>query len=70
MASGPGAVPEEALIAGDSKFDIAAGRNAGVTTVAVTYGYREKPYLAEAAHATAEFRDLPAVLDRISSKLI
>ncbi len=34
------AKPEEAVIVGDSNFDIEAGKAAGVTTIAVTYGYR------------------------------
>ncbi len=34
-----GVAPHEALIVGDSIYDIAAGRSAGIRTVAVTYGY-------------------------------
>ncbi len=34
------AKPEDAVIIGDSNFDIEAGKAAGVTTIAVTYGYR------------------------------
>ena len=32
--------PEEAVIIGDSTFDIEAGKAAGIMTIAVTYGYR------------------------------
>lgn len=55
---------------GDSNFDIIAGKNAGVTTVAVTYGYRERKDLVDADYMVEVFDALPAVLDRISSKLI
>ena len=33
---------EETVIVGDSKTDIVAGKNAGIDTIAVTYGY-DKP---------------------------
>lgn len=62
--------PEEAVMIGDSNFDIIAGKNAGVTTVAVTYGYRERKDLIDADYMVEVFDALPAVLDRISSKLI
>ena len=55
---------------GDSNFDIDAGRGAGVTTVAVTYGYRDIRYLSDADYVIDRFDELPAVLDIISSKLI
>jgi phosphoglycolate phosphatase len=35
--------PESAIYVGDHQRDIEAGRNAGMTTVAVRYGYIEKP---------------------------
>jgi phosphoglycolate phosphatase len=62
--------PEEAVMVGDSNFDIEAGRKAGVTTVAVTYGYRERQYLLAADYMIDQFNELPAVLDIISSKFI
>lgn len=40
--------PDEALIVGDSDLDIKAGREAGVSTVAVTYGYRDRELLKDA----------------------
>jgi len=64
------ASPEEAVMIGDSNFDIDAGRGAGVTTVAVTYGYRDIRYLSTADYVIDRFNELPAVLDIISSKLI
>lgn len=60
----------EAIMVGDSNYDIEAGKKAGVKTVAVTYGYREKQYLMSADYVIDSFKELPAVLDIISSKLI
>jgi len=62
--------PEETIMVGDSNFDIEAGKKAGVATVGVTYGYRGRKDLVDADYLIEEFFELPAVLDRISSKLI
>ena len=62
--------PSEAVIVGDSDYDIEAGRKAGVKTVAVTYGYRERRYLLSADHMIDSFKDVPAVLDIISGEFI
>ncbi len=43
-----GVSPHEAIVVGDSLYDIEAGRAAGVKTVAVTYGYG-KPGFSEGA---------------------
>jgi len=43
-----GVAPGEAVLIGDSSFDIDAGRAAGVTTIAVTYGYRPVDELQKA----------------------
>ena len=59
--------PEGSVMIGDSNFDIEAGKNAGVATVAVTYGYRDQTYLLEADYKIDKFEELPAILDRISS---
>lgn len=40
--------PEEAVIVGDSNYDIEAGKAAGVKTIAVTYGYRPVELLKNA----------------------
>lgn len=61
---------EEAVMIGDSNFDVEAGKKAGVKTVAVTYGYRGRKYLLDADYLIDAFNELPAVLDRISSELI
>jgi len=43
-----GLAPRKAVIVGDSDFDIQAGKSAGVTTVAVTYGFRKRETLKDA----------------------
>jgi phosphoglycolate phosphatase len=60
----------EALMVGDSQYDIEAGHNAGVKTVAVTYGYQVKRLLTAADYLIDSFRDLPGILDIASSKFI
>lgn len=40
--------PEEAAIVGDSEIDIQAGKAAGITTIAASYGYRSREALKEA----------------------
>jgi phosphoglycolate phosphatase len=60
----------EALIVGDSNYDIESGKKAGIHTVAVTYGYREKQYLVNADYIIDTFDNLLAILDITSSKLI
>lgn len=60
--------PEEALMIGDSKFDIEAGKNAGVKTLAVAYGYGGKQHLLEAEYVIDSFDVIPRILDMNSSK--
>jgi phosphoglycolate phosphatase len=62
--------PEQAVIVGDSNFDIEAGKNAGIKTIAVTYGFRGKKLLLDADYRIDKFNELPSVLDRNSPKLI
>ncbi|GAB1444344.1 HAD family hydrolase [Ignavibacteriales bacterium] len=40
-----GSTKEKTVMVGDSEFDIGCGRNAGVDTIAVGYGYRSKEFL-------------------------
>lgn len=40
--------PEDAVIVGDSDNDILAGKNAGIKTIGVTYGYRSAEMLKDA----------------------
>ena len=62
--------PDKAVIVGDSTFDIKAGKKAGIKTIAVTYGFRDKNLLLDADYIIDRFNDLPSVLDRNSLKLI
>jgi len=52
------AKPYESMIVGDSSFDIEAGKKAGIKTVAVTYGYRERQYLQGADHMIDSLKEL------------
>ena len=61
---------QEALMVGDSQYDIEAGHNAGTRTVAVTYGYQERRLLTAADYLIDSFGDLPRILDIASSKFI
>ena len=42
-----GAAPEQAIYVGDHERDIEAGRNAGMRTIAVRYGYIEQPHAVD-----------------------
>jgi phosphoglycolate phosphatase len=57
-----GVTPYESIIVGDSNYDIEAGRKAGVKTVAVTYGYRERQYLMNADYMIDSMVDLLSLL--------
>jgi phosphoglycolate phosphatase len=59
-----GIYPDESVIVGDSNYDIEAGKRAGIETVAVTYGYRERQYLKEADYVIDDFNDLLTVLEK------
>jgi len=65
-----GVKPQETIIVGDSNYDIEAGKKAGVHTIAVTYGYREKHYLAGADYLVDTFTDILGILDIISNEYI
>jgi len=60
-----GTKPRETVIVGDSNYDIEAGKKAGICTIAVTYGYREKHYLNDADYRVDTFRDILDLLDII-----
>jgi phosphoglycolate phosphatase len=58
-----GVPPELAAVVGDGTTDIAAGRAAGITTCAVTYGFRSEAQLRAAGpdqviHAFPELKTL------------
>lgn len=56
---------DEAIIIGDSNYDIESGRTAGIRTIAVTYGYRSKDLLKEADFMIDSFPELLTLLPRI-----
>lgn len=58
--------PAEAVIVGDSNFDIEAGKRAGIRTIAVTYGYRGAEFLSGADDMIDHFPELPSVLERLA----
>jgi len=58
--------PEEALIIGDSIYDIEAGRAAGVKTVAALYGYGDPGFWKEADYRIESIEGLMEILDSIS----
>jgi phosphoglycolate phosphatase len=57
----------ESMIVGDSNYDIEAGKKAGIKTVAVTYGYRERQYLQNADHIIDSIKDLTALILKMES---
>jgi phosphoglycolate phosphatase len=58
--------PDEAVIIGDSNYDVEAGRAAGVGTVAVTYGYRSPEFLSDADIMVDRFDEIPSVVAAFS----
>lgn len=57
--------PDKTIIVGDSELDIKAGTLAGVKTVAVTYGYREKELLKNADFIIDKFSDLITIVRKL-----
>lgn len=60
-----GSNPKEAIIVGDSNYDIEAGEKAGVKTIAVTYGYRPKESLLKADYIIDDIRDLVQLVRKL-----
>lgn len=60
--------PEEAVIVGDSNYDIDAGRAAGVRTVAVSYGYRDVSLLKDADVIIDKMKELISQLDIFNAR--
>lgn len=58
----------EAVIVGDSNYDIEAGKSAGVRTVAVSYGYRDVSLLIDADVIIDNMKDLLSVLDIFNAR--
>lgn len=57
--------PSEAVIVGDSNYDVDAGKAAGVATIAVTYGYRPREVIAHADYLIDRIIDLVPLVDRL-----
>lgn len=56
----------QAVLVGDSETDMLAGKDAGLKTILVTYGYRKGLLAEKCADASIDqFADLPAALDRL-----
>ena len=55
--------PEEALLIGDSIYDIEAGRAAGVKTVAALYGYGDPGFWKGADYRIESIEGLIGILD-------
>lgn len=62
-----GADAERAVMVGDTEFDVAMGRAAGMATVGVAWGYHPRARLAAAGADVIidDFADLDAALDRL-----
>jgi phosphoglycolate phosphatase len=62
-----GAAKDEAVMIGDSSYDIQAGRAAGIKVIAVTYGFRSRETLKDADYIIDKLDELlnilPAVTD-------
>jgi phosphoglycolate phosphatase len=54
--------PDQAVIVGDSNYDIEAGRAAGVWTIAVTYGYKPTEFLRDAHVLVDRFDEIPSAV--------
>lgn len=59
--------PEEAVMVGDSNFDVDAGKAAGVTTIAVTYGYRPLEAIRHADYLIDRMDNILPLLDKLAS---
>ncbi|MBI5640986.1 MAG: HAD-IA family hydrolase [Nitrospirae bacterium] len=57
--------PDEAVIVGDSNFDIEAGKAAGVRTVGVSYGYRDVSFLRDADYIIDDISALIPILNEL-----
>ena len=60
------AKPEEAIIVGDSNYDIEAGKAAGITTIAVTYGYRPLKLLKRADYIIDTMPEVLRIVEELS----
>ena len=57
---------ESAVMIGDSDVDVQAGKAAGIKTIAVTYGYRDRDILKDADYLIDSFEELISLLPKIT----
>lgn len=57
--------PREAVMVGDSGYDIVAGRRAGIGTIGCTWGFGDLEELREASHLAASCDELGDILRRL-----
>lgn len=55
----------DAVIVGDSNYDIEAGKAAGIRTVSVTYGYKTLDFLRGSDFIIESMFELPGILERM-----
>jgi len=59
----------EAMIVGDSMYDVEAGRNAGIRTVAAMYGYGTPGFEANAEFRIEAFAELPGIVQGLDESI-
>lgn len=60
-----GIAPENAVMIGDTSFDMEMAHAAGISAIGVSWGYHGRNALAGAAHIIDDFRTLPDILANI-----
>ena len=68
IASAMGCAPENCILIGDSTADIETAANAGMQSIAVTWGYHDRPKLI--ASGATVFADNPADLPRLIQTMV
>ena len=64
-----GVQPGEAMMVGDSMYDLEAGRAAGIATVAVLYGYGSPGFEKDADFVIRRFSELKGIVDGLERQL-
>ncbi|MGX0977733.1 phosphoglycolate phosphatase [Roseovarius sp. MBR-51] len=60
-----GVAPENAVMIGDTSFDMDMAQAAGIAGIGVAWGYHRPEALSAAREVVPDFRALPAALDRL-----
>jgi phosphoglycolate phosphatase len=60
-----GVAPENAVMVGDTSFDMEMAQAAGITGIGVSWGYHRPEALGAAARIVEDFRDLAGVLEDV-----